>query len=55
MEPRQYIVTLIDGDYCHLTDIKTGEPIVVAMALLPWEIDEGQIVLYDKLTYTILG
>ena len=55
MEPRQYVVTLINGEYATLTDTSTGEPIMVAMALLPEEIEEGGIVLYENFTYVYVG
>ncbi|MCR5816513.1 MAG: DUF3006 domain-containing protein [Ruminococcus sp.] len=55
MESRQYVVSLINGEYAILTDTNTGEPITVAMALLPEEIEEGGIVLYENFTYIYVG
>lgn len=54
MEPIVYLVTKIDGDYAHLLNIKTGEDLLVAMALLPEEIDEGVKVLWENFTYTVI-
>ena len=43
MEPREYVVEQIDGDYGHLrrVDVKEEDTILVARALLPQEIYEG--------------
>lgn len=43
MEPHDYIVTEIGGDYAYLrqTDAEGAEPFQVAMALLPPETDIG--------------
>ena len=55
MKPIKYVVSLINGEYALLTDVETGIPITVAMALLPEEIEEGGIVLYENFIYTYLG
>ncbi|MBR6337356.1 MAG: hypothetical protein IKR76_06445 [Ruminococcus sp.] len=55
MQPRKYTIVLINGDYVQLIDIETGEPMLIAAALLPQEIEEGGIVLYENLVYTYLG
>lgn len=54
MEPRIYKVARIDGDYAHLTDTKTGEDVLVAMALLPEETDEGMTLKWEDLVYTVM-
>lgn len=43
MEPHDYIVTDIQGDYALLrqTDAESAEPFPVALALLPPETDTG--------------
>lgn len=43
MEPHDYIVTDIQGDYAILTqtDAESAEPFTVALALLPPETDAG--------------
>ena len=43
MEPHDYIVTDIQGDYAYLTqtDTDAADPFQVAMALLPSETDVG--------------
>lgn len=50
-----YTVRQIDGDYAHLTDISSGEEILVAMALLPIETDEGDTLEYKDFQYTIIN
>ena len=44
MEPHDYIVTDIQGDYAILTqtDAESAEPFTVALALLPPETDTAQ-------------
>lgn len=57
MSPFEYRVVRIDGDYAHLlrTDIPTDETILVARALLPDDIDEGTMLLWEDLEYTVIG
>lgn len=57
MGPFEYKVLRIDGDYAHLlrTDIPTEETILVARALLPDDIDEGTMLLWENLEYTVIG
>lgn len=53
MITRNYIVTLIDGDYAVLVD-ENKEQIRIARALLPLEIDEGTKLLFENFEYTII-
>lgn len=57
MGPFEYRVVRIDGDYAHLlrTDIPTDETILVARTLLPDDIDEGTMLLWENLEYTVIG
>lgn len=54
MDKIEYLVAKIDGDYAHLEDIKTGDEILVAMALLPEETDEGLKLLYKDFQYSVI-
>lgn len=54
METRIYKVARIDGDYAHLTDTKTGDDVLVAMALLPEETDEGMTLKWENLVYSVV-
>ena len=55
METKYYIVARIDGDYAWLnrTDAQE-EPLFIARALLPEEIDEGTKLKYEMLQYEIV-
>ena len=56
MEPKDYIVSRIDGDYAILkrTDDGSNDEIIVARALLPEEIDEGIRLHFENLSYEII-
>ena len=56
MGPYKYIVEKIDGDYAVLrrTDIQTEDTVLVARALLPDETDEGTLLLWENLEYSII-
>lgn len=57
MGPYEYIVQTINGDYATLlrTDLPTpGEPMPIAMALLPEGADIGTKLRWENFTYTIL-
>lgn len=55
MDCFEYRVVSIDGDYANLQriDEPEGEYKLVARALLPEEIMEGSILVYECLEYTI--
>ena len=52
-----YMVEQIDGDYVHLrrVDEPDGELKLVARALLPMEITEGNRLHYELMQYTLIG
>ena len=56
MEPMEYIVIRLEGDYALLqrTDKPVPEPLFIARALLPAETDEGSRLRYEMLEYQIL-
>ncbi len=54
MEPRDYRVTKIAGEYATLTDINTGEELPIALFLLPDGTDEGSLLHYEALTYELV-
>lgn len=55
MGPYYYRVNRIDGDYAYLvrTDIDDENEMIVAMALLPQDIDLGTNLKWENLVYTI--
>lgn len=57
MQRFEYIVADIDGDYAHLrrTDAESDELKLVARALLPPEITEGTKLLYEWMSYSVMG
>lgn len=57
MEPKNYIVKSIAGDYATLlrTDTSGEDEILVARALLPLDIDEGTSLHWENLEYTIIS
>lgn len=56
MEPADYIVLQIDGDYATLqrTDAASEEPFFIARALLPEGIDEGSRLHRACMEYTLI-
>lgn len=54
MEPRDYKVTAIAGEYATLTDINTGDELPIALFLLPEGTDIGTFLHYEALTYEIV-
>lgn len=56
MEPKQYVVSKIEGEYAYLKDLENpnAQELFIAMALLPEGVDVGSRLLYEMLTYTLL-
>ncbi|MBQ8005594.1 MAG: hypothetical protein IJ303_04715 [Clostridia bacterium] len=56
MEPRDYIVSKIEGEYAYLRSLDTGsdDEIFIALALLPMGIDIGTKLHCELLSYTII-
>ena len=55
METKYYIVARLDGDYAWLKRMDAEEePLFIARALLPEEIDEGTKLKYEMLQYEII-
>jgi len=55
MEPKDYILDRIDGEYAYLKDINNGNEIFIALALLPLGADVGSRIHYEMLEYTMIG
>lgn len=53
MEPKDYIVSKIEGEYAYLIDSE-GCEIYIAMALLPPNTDIGSKLHYEMFTYTLI-
>ena len=54
MEAKDYIVDRIEGEYAYLKDVKTGEELFIALALLPMGVDEGSKLHYEMLEFTLV-
>ena len=54
MEPRDYILDRIEGEYAYLRDIENGNEIFIALALLPMGADVGSKIHFEMLEYTLL-
>lgn len=55
MEPKDYIVAKIEGEYATLRNIEDGGEIFIAMALLPEGVDLGSRLHYECFTYTLIN
>ena len=55
MEPADYIVLRLDGDYAVLrrTDVPSEEDFFIARAFLPEAADEGSRLQYEAFVYTL--
>ena len=56
MEPKDYVVTRIEGEYAYLKEIgnHNAEEIFIALFLLPMGIDVGTKLHYEMLEYTVI-
>lgn len=56
MEPKDYAVVKIDGEYAYLREIGETNPekdVFIALALLPAGVDVGDKLHYEMFTYTV--
>ena len=55
MEPKDYIVSKIEGEYAYLhrTDEECAEDLFIAIALLPPGVDVGTKLHYEMMEYTV--
>ena len=54
MEPKDYKIIRIEGEYAIVSDIATVEELFIAMALLPIGVDVGTKLHYEMLEYTVI-
>lgn len=54
MEPKNYIVLKIAGEYATLQDTETKDELFIALALLPEGTDLGTRLHYEMFTYEIV-
>ena len=53
MEPKDYILDRIEGEYAYLKDTETGGEVFIAMALLPVGADLGSRIHSEMFQYTL--
>ena len=54
METKYFTVSRIDGDYAWLICEGMEEPVFIARALLPMEIDEGSRLKFENFQYELI-
>lgn len=54
MEPQNYTVMKIEGEYATLMADESGETLFIALALLPLNIDIGTALHWENFEYTII-
>lgn len=54
MEPKDYILDRIDGEYAYLKDVENGNEVFIALALLPIGADVGSRIHFEMLEYTLI-
>ena len=54
MPENDYIVKRIEGEYCYLENIKNGEEVFIALALLPPNIDIGTKIHEEMFQYSVV-
>lgn len=56
MEPKDYIISKIEGEYAYLHDVsgQCAEDLFIAMALLPENVTVGTKLHYEMLQYTVI-
>ena len=55
MEPKDYIVSKIEGEYAYLKDILTDNEIFIALALLPAGVDIGSKIHNEMFEYELIS
>ena len=54
MEPKDYIITKIEGEYAYLKDTESENEIFIALALLPPGSDIGSKIHSEMFEYTLI-
>ena len=54
MEPKDYILSKIEGEYAYLKDIESDNEIFIALALLPQGADIGSKIHCEMFEYTLI-
>ena len=54
MEPKDYILTKIEGEYAYLKDTESDNEVFIALALLPQGADVGSKLHCEMFEYTLI-
>ena len=54
MEPKDYIVLKIEGEYATLQNIENGNEVFIALALLPLGATVGSRLHFEMFEYTLI-
>jgi len=57
MEPKDYIISRIEGEYAYLREDRKGDgdDIFIALALLPLGVNVGTRLHFEMLEYTVIN
>ena len=54
MQPKDYILDRIEGEYAYLKDIENGNEVFIALALLPMGATIGSRLHFEMFEYTLI-
>ena len=54
MEPKDYILDRIEGEYAYLKEISSGDEVFIALALLPQGADVGRKLHFEMFEYSLV-
>jgi len=54
MEPKDYILDRIEGEYAYSKDVNSENEVFIALALLPMGADIGSRIHFEMFEYTLL-
>ena len=55
MEPKNYTLIKIEGEYATLRDDASGDELFIAMALLPLGVDIGSRLHFEMMEFTVIS
>ena len=55
MEPKNYTLIKIEGEYATLKDDASGDELFIAMALLPLGVDIGSRLHFEMMEFTVIS
>ena len=53
MDPKDYVLVKIEGEYAYIKDIESGNEVFIALALLPMGATVGSKLHFEMLEYTL--